>query len=51
MTVPQGLQDSAYMKDLIRVEKDGYVYPPEKPGIGYEIDYDKLDDLTVEIKK
>jgi L-alanine-DL-glutamate epimerase-like enolase superfamily enzyme len=51
MTVPQGWQESSYMKDQIRVEKDGYVYPPEKPGIGYEVDYDKLDDLTVEIKK
>lgn len=51
MKVPQGLGDSAYMKDLIRVEKDGYVYPPKKPGIGYEIDYDKLDDITIEIKR
>ncbi len=51
MKVPQGLGDSVYMKDVIRVEKDGYVYPPKKPGIGYEIDYDKLDDITIEIKR
>ena len=51
MKVPQGLGDSVYVKDLIRVEKDGYVYPPKKPGIGYEIDHDKLDDITIEIKR
>ena len=36
---------------LIRVEKDGYVYPPTKPGIGYEVDYDKLDDITIDLKR
>lgn len=51
MKVPQGLGDSVYVKDHIRVEKDGYVYPTEKPGIGYEIDFDKLDDITVKIKR
>lgn len=51
MKVPQGLGDSTYVKDTIRVEKDGYIYPPKKPGIGYEIDYDILDDITVEIKR
>jgi len=51
MKVPQGLGDSVYVKDLIRVKKDGYVYPPEKPGIGYEIDHDKLDDITIELKR
>ena len=51
MKVPQGLGDSVYVKDRIRVEKDGYVYPPEKPGIGYEIDQNKLEDITIEIKR
>ena len=50
MTVPQGVFDKPYMNDHIRVAKDGYVYPPTKPGIGYNIDFDELDNLTKEIK-
>jgi L-alanine-DL-glutamate epimerase-like enolase superfamily enzyme len=50
MRVPQGSQDLPHMKDQIRMAKDGYVYAPTKPGLGYDIDWDKLDDLTIEIK-
>ena len=32
-----------------RLQPDGYVYAPTKPGLGYAIDWDKLDDMTVEI--
>jgi len=46
MTVPQGVYDRPYMKDRIRVAKDGYVYAPTKPGLGYEIDRNILDNLT-----
>lgn len=51
MTVPQGVYDHAYMKDRIRVEKDGYVYAPVKPGLGYEIDRAKLDNLTKKLER
>ncbi len=34
------------MKDRIRIEKDGYVYAPKKPGLGYEIDRGILDKMT-----
>lgn len=49
MTFPQGAYDPPYMKDRIRVASDGYVYAPTKPGLGYEIDRDELDRLTVQL--
>ena len=51
MRVPQGSQDLPHMKDQIRMAKDGYVYAPTKPGLGYDIAWDKLDDLTVQKEK
>lgn len=51
MTVPQGTSDRPYMKDRIRIAKDGYVYAPTKPGLGYEIDRDVLDKLTKRIDR
>ena len=45
--VPQGILDVG-MKDVIRVEKDGYVSAPTKPGLGYDIDWDTIKKLTVE---
>ncbi len=47
LPVPQGILDIA-MKDVIRVAKDGYVYAPTKPGLGYDIDWDAVKKLTVE---
>ena len=37
------------MKDRIRIAPDGYVYAPTKPGLGYEIDRDVLDRMTIRI--
>ena len=51
MTVPQGTLEQPYMKDRIRVAQDGYVYAPSKPGLGYEIDRDALDNLTTRIER
>jgi L-alanine-DL-glutamate epimerase-like enolase superfamily enzyme len=51
MTLPQGIGDRPYIKDRIRIAKDGYVYAPTKPGLGYEIDYDVLDKMTKEIER
>jgi len=45
--VPQGILDVA-AKDVIRVAKDGYVYASQKPGLGYEPDWDAVKELTVE---
>jgi len=51
MTVPQGTGDRPYMKDTIRIAPDGYVYAPTKPGLGYELDRDALDKMTVRIDR
>ncbi len=51
MTVPQGAYDRPYMKDRIRIAKDGYVYAPTKPGLGYEIDRSVLDNITRRIDR
>lgn len=51
MTVPQGVYDEPFMKDRIRVAADGYVYAPTKPGLGYEIDRNALDNLTKRLEK
>jgi L-alanine-DL-glutamate epimerase-like enolase superfamily enzyme len=50
MTQPQGICDRPYFRDRIRIAKDGYVYAPTKPGLGYEIDRDALDKMTQSIK-
>jgi len=42
MTQPMGITDRPYFKDQLRIDKDGYVPAPSKPGLGYEIDYDAL---------
>ncbi|MCE5309849.1 MAG: hypothetical protein LLG20_19615 [Acidobacteriales bacterium] len=51
MTVPQGAYDRPYMKDRIRIAKDGYVYAPTKPGLGYEIDRNILDNVTNRVER
>jgi len=50
MTQPQGIGDRPYIKDRIRIAKDGYVYAPTKPGLGYEIDRDALDKMIKRIE-
>lgn len=50
MTVPQGFHERPYMKDRIRIATDGYVYAPAKPGLGYEVDRNVLDNITNRIE-
>jgi L-alanine-DL-glutamate epimerase-like enolase superfamily enzyme len=51
MTVPQGVYDHPWMKDKIRVASDGCVHAPVKPGLGYEIDRNVLDNLTQRLER
>jgi L-alanine-DL-glutamate epimerase-like enolase superfamily enzyme len=51
MTQPQGSTDRPYFKDQIRIDKEGYVPAPTKPGLGYEIDRNVLDNLTKKIER
>jgi len=46
LPVPQGILDQC-MTDVMRVGPDGYVEAPTKPGLGYELDWDAVDDRTV----
>jgi L-alanine-DL-glutamate epimerase-like enolase superfamily enzyme len=50
MTQPQGLTDQLYFKDRIRIDKDGYVPAPTKPGLGYELDRDALDKEMIRVE-
>ncbi len=51
MTQPQGITDQPYFKDRIRIDKDGYVPAPTKPGLGYEINRNVLDNLTKKVER
>lgn len=33
-------------KDVIRIDNEGYVHGPKKPGLGFEIDWDQVDNGT-----
>lgn len=35
------------MKDVTRTQSDGYVYAPQKPGLGVEIDWDAMQAATI----
>ena len=49
MTQPQGITDRSYFKDKIRVDKDGFVPAPVKPGLGYEIDRNVFDNMMLRV--
>jgi L-alanine-DL-glutamate epimerase-like enolase superfamily enzyme len=45
MPVPEGILDTP-MQDTIRLDQDGWVTLPRKPGLGLEIDWEKAKKLT-----
>jgi L-alanine-DL-glutamate epimerase-like enolase superfamily enzyme len=51
MTIPQGILDPPYIKDPARISADGYMYAPTKPGLGYEIDRNVLDNHTKRVER
>jgi L-alanine-DL-glutamate epimerase-like enolase superfamily enzyme len=51
MTVPQGSSDRPYMKDKFRINSEGYVEAPKKPGLGYELDHDAVDRFMLRIDR
>jgi L-alanine-DL-glutamate epimerase-like enolase superfamily enzyme len=51
MTQPQGITDQPYFKDQIRIDRDGYVPAPTKPGLGYEIDRNALEAATIRVER
>jgi L-alanine-DL-glutamate epimerase-like enolase superfamily enzyme len=48
LPVPDGIYDRG-MKEVIKIDNEGYVNAPKKPGLGYEIDWDYVKDNTIEI--
>jgi len=36
------------MADLPTIDERGYISAPHKPGLGYDIDPDKVEDLTLQ---
>jgi L-alanine-DL-glutamate epimerase-like enolase superfamily enzyme len=50
MTQPMGSTDRPYFTDPLRIDKDGYVPAPRKPGLGYEFNYHALHDMLDRIE-
>ncbi len=48
MPVPEGIMDTA-MKDTITLDADGYVSMPQKPGLGLDVDWNKMNKLTTAV--
>ncbi len=47
--VPQGTFDTDVIKDVIRIDDEGFVHAPTKPGLGFDVDEKKLRERTVKI--
>ncbi|MFZ7101616.1 MAG: enolase C-terminal domain-like protein [Peptococcaceae bacterium] len=46
--VPEGVFDAG-MQETIRIDKEGYVHAPTKPGLGYEIDWNYIEENTEKV--
>lgn len=49
--VPQGTFDTDVIKDVIRIDEEGFVHAPQKPGLGFEVVEKKLKERTIKIIK
>jgi len=47
--VPQGTFDTDVIKDKIRIDREGFVHAPTKPGLGFEVNEDNLKKRTTSI--
>lgn len=48
MPVPEGIFDIG-SKDVIRIDKEGYVHAPKKSGLGIDVDWDYIEKHTIKI--
>jgi len=48
LPIPEGTLDGC-MKDTIAIDRDGYVHGPTKPGLGYDVDWSKVDRITEKV--
>jgi L-alanine-DL-glutamate epimerase-like enolase superfamily enzyme len=51
MPFPAEYVDRAYHKDKFRIDADGFVLAPTEPGLGYPIDHNALDKMTIRIDR
>jgi L-alanine-DL-glutamate epimerase-like enolase superfamily enzyme len=51
MPFPAEYADRLYYKDKFRIDADGFVHAPTEPGLGYPIDHDILDKMTLRIDR
>jgi len=47
--VPQGTFDTDVIKDTIRIDEEGFVHAPTKPGLGFEVDEANLKKRTISV--
>ncbi len=45
---PRGALDFG-MKTVVEIDSEGYALAPTGPGLGYEVDWDVLDDATIQV--
>jgi L-alanine-DL-glutamate epimerase-like enolase superfamily enzyme len=50
MGLPEEATDVPYVKERFRINKEGYMVAPTKPGLGLEIDRDILDKMTRKVE-
>ncbi len=50
MALPEEATDVPYVKERFRIDKEGYMVAPTKPGLGLEIDRDILDKVTKKVE-
>ena len=48
MPVPEGILDTP-MRDTITLDDDGWVTIPQRPGLGFDIDWKQIDKLTLTV--
>ena len=51
MPFPAEYTDRPYFKHKFRIDSDGFVAAPTEPGLGYPIDRDALDAVTLRIER
>jgi L-alanine-DL-glutamate epimerase-like enolase superfamily enzyme len=51
MPFPPEYADRPEYKDTFRPNAEGYVMAPTEPGLGYPVDHDALDKVTLKINR
>lgn len=50
LELPLPLVDwNRYMKDVVEIDQDGYAHAPQKAGLGYDFDWDMIENNTLKL--